>query len=87
MRATMRHAPVTDYLTAYTKLNALSTPVSIIWGREDRTFPYSNHTILLSAIPRATLVTIESAAHVPQYERPREFMSAMRKFYEHEGGN
>lgn len=80
MRATMRRAPVTDYVESYKKLGVLGIPVDIIWGREDRTFPYKNHEILQAAIPKARLITVENAAHVPQYERPNEFMAAFREF-------
>lgn len=77
MRATMKNAPVQDYVDSYKRLGKTMIPVRVIWGREDATFPYSNHTTLLNAIPRAKLVTIENSAHLPQYERSEETNRAL----------
>ena len=70
MRKTMANAPVQSFVSSYEKLGRLSMPVGIIWGNKDATFPYDNHKILISAVPRAKLVTIDNSGHIPQYERP-----------------
>ncbi len=41
-----------------------------IWGREDVSFPDTNHVDALKYMPHAQLATVESAAHLPQYEQP-----------------
>ena len=45
-------------------------PVLAIWGKEDESVPIQFSATLLNAMPRARLVTVESAGHLPHLERP-----------------
>ena len=44
--STMRHTPVQSYSYGYEDLGRLSLPVQVIWGRQDRTFPFKNNKSL-----------------------------------------
>lgn len=68
--STMRHSPLLGYDEGWKRLGQSDIPVLLVWGREDVSFPYANHEQALEWIPQARLVTIENAAHLPQYERP-----------------
>ncbi len=45
-------------------------PVLVFWGRDDRTVPFELSAALLQAMPRARLVPVEDAGHLPHLERP-----------------
>ena len=45
-------------------------PVIAFWGKDDHSVPFEFSATLLQAMPRARLVTVEEAGHLPQWERP-----------------
>jgi pimeloyl-ACP methyl ester carboxylesterase len=47
-----------------------SRPVLAIWGKEDTSVPFEFSAALLEAMPRARLVPVESAGHLPHWEQP-----------------
>jgi pimeloyl-ACP methyl ester carboxylesterase len=51
------------------RLGATPRPVLIVWGRQDRVAPFEDSEALLAAMPRATFVPVDSAAHLPHLER------------------
>lgn len=78
--STMRHMPVDDYRDGYRRLGAARVPVHIVWGRADRTFPYSHHEEARRLMSRATFSTIEDAGHLPHVEQPEAFSRAVIPF-------
>lgn len=72
--STMRHTPVQAYVDRYAELGALPLDVLLVWGREDAAFPYEHHTEAQAAMPRAELLTVDRAGHLPMLERPNEVM-------------
>jgi pimeloyl-ACP methyl ester carboxylesterase len=61
------------------ELGRLAAPVGVIWGWRDRIVPISNLRQIRAVRPDAVVITIPRAAHVPQMERPREFVIAVRR--------
>lgn len=55
-------------------------PVLIIWGREDGVLPVSLGADLHKKLPGSELRVIGGAQHVPHWERPEEFNSAVVGF-------
>jgi pimeloyl-ACP methyl ester carboxylesterase len=55
-------------------------PVLIVWGRQDRTVPFHFSDSLLAAMPRAKLVAVDSAGHLPQWEQPAVTHAALLDF-------
>jgi pimeloyl-ACP methyl ester carboxylesterase len=52
-------------------------PTLLLWGAQDRLIPLKQAQALQHWIPRAELITIERAGHMPQVERPEEFVSSI----------
>jgi pimeloyl-ACP methyl ester carboxylesterase len=44
--------------------------VIAFWGKDDRSVPFEFSAALLQAMPRARLVAVEEAGHLPHLERP-----------------
>jgi pimeloyl-ACP methyl ester carboxylesterase len=55
-------------------------PVLIVWGRQDSGAPFSESASLLAALPRATLVPVDSAGHLPHIEQPGIVIPAVVRF-------
>ena len=47
-----------------------SRPVLVIWGKQDTNVPFENSSELMKVMPRAKLVAVDSAGHLPQWEQP-----------------
>jgi pimeloyl-ACP methyl ester carboxylesterase len=63
-------------------LGRLEAPLGVIWGSRDRVIPISTLRYIRAARPDALVATIPRAAHVPQVERPAEFVAAVRRLLE-----
>ena len=70
--STMRNSPVQSYVEGYDRLDDTHIKTTVIWGRNDATFPYENAEVLRGVMPDIMLHTIENSAHLPQFERPDE---------------
>lgn len=54
--------------------------VLVIWGREDKNVPLDLSEYLLKSVPRARLVAIDEAGHLPQWEQPAVVNKALISF-------
>jgi len=61
-------------------LGANPWPVLIVWGMQDEGVPFSESAALLEAMPRATLVPVDSAGHLPHLDQPDVVVPAVVKF-------
>jgi pimeloyl-ACP methyl ester carboxylesterase len=52
-------------------------PTLLVWGARDGLATMKQAQVLLKWIPGSRLVTIESAGHMPQVERPQEFVTVI----------
>jgi pimeloyl-ACP methyl ester carboxylesterase len=57
------------------KVAALTQPVSVLWGEEDRIVPLSHARSWTDALPAATLAVVPGAGHLPHAEQPAEFFA------------
>lgn len=71
----MRQAALADMPARQTPLS----PTLLLWGEADRFAPLSRARELAAVIPGAQLQSIP-AGHMPQIERPAEFVAAVRQF-------
>jgi len=55
-------------------------PVLVVWGREDQNVPFELSDALLQALPRARLVPVDDAGHLPQWEQPTVVDDALLGF-------
>ena len=59
------------------RLPELAMPVAFLWGDRDRVVPVSALGPLRALVPGAPVEIITRAGHVPQLERPHEFVAAV----------
>lgn len=64
------------------ELGRVEAPLGVIWGWRDRVIPISTLRHIRAARPDVVVATIPRAAHVPQVERPAEFVAAVRRLLE-----
>ena len=55
-------------------LHRIDVPVKIVWGRQDRILPVAIMDELKRLIPKAQTHVVENCGHLPQAERPDEFV-------------
>ncbi|HUA05110.1 MAG TPA: alpha/beta fold hydrolase [Solirubrobacteraceae bacterium] len=60
------------------QLARVEAPLGMIWGWRDRIVPIATLRTIRVVRPDAVVSTIPRAAHVPQVERPREFVIALQ---------
>jgi pimeloyl-ACP methyl ester carboxylesterase len=75
----MANAPV-DQREEIARVGQHGRPVLVIWGMQDRTVPIEQSATLLEAMPRARMVTVDDAGHLPQWEQPAMVNDAMIAF-------
>ncbi|SEK56583.1 alpha/beta fold hydrolase [Rhodococcus maanshanensis] len=70
-------------IVARSNLQALSTikvPTLVVHGRFDRMVPLEGALMLLGYLPTADLVVLNNCGHWPPFERPSDFVAAVRAF-------
>jgi pimeloyl-ACP methyl ester carboxylesterase len=72
--------PYMHSLTLRHLLPAVRTPTLIVWGRDDQIAPLDCGEIYARAIPRARLVTVANCGHMPEFEKPAEFVELVLNF-------
>ncbi|KAL3653378.1 hypothetical protein CASFOL_003059 [Castilleja foliolosa] len=73
-------AMLTDSAPEPKKLSEISCPVLIVTGDTDRLVPSWNSERLSRAIPGSSFKMIKNCGHLPQEEKPEEFVSIVDKF-------
>ena len=73
--------PYMHSLTLPHLLPAIRTPTLIVQGGEDRITPLDCSAYYASAIPGAALVTIAGCGHMPEMEKPEEFVRTVNGFF------
>jgi len=61
-------------------LHMITQPTLIIWGKQDKVLPLKHAYVGAEKIPDAKLQIIDDCGHMPQFERPDEFNSAVLEF-------
>ncbi len=57
-------------------------PALVVWGREDFVLPLRHLADVHATLPQAQIALIERCGHMPQAERPLEFLAATLPFLE-----
>jgi pimeloyl-ACP methyl ester carboxylesterase len=68
--STLRNFKLDDQKTSYETVGKQKRPVMLIWGREDRLFPFGNSEKVRAAIPGIVFHALDATGHLPQYEAP-----------------
>lgn len=53
-------------------LSKIQTPVTIIWGKNDITTPFTDGQVFKNELPNSSLYTIDYASHSPQFTHVQE---------------
>jgi pimeloyl-ACP methyl ester carboxylesterase len=61
-------------------LRRIRAPTLLIWGERDTLVPPAIGDLLRGEIPGSRLLVLERAAHVPMFDRPKEFNAALLSF-------
>jgi pimeloyl-ACP methyl ester carboxylesterase len=61
-------------------LRKITAPTLAIFGRQDGTVPVSDGHLLERLVPDGRLVLIDQCGHFPMYERPQQYLAALRNF-------
>ena len=81
-RGAQRVAPAVAVVAAADlrpRLSELSVPVAFLWGDRDHLFPVSTLEDLRALVPGARAEVIVGAGHVPQLDRPGDFVAAVER--------
>lgn len=62
------------------ELSRLQMPTLIVWGIEDRVFPYWQARDAASRLPKGSLKFIPNCGHLPHVEQPKQFVSILKEF-------
>ncbi|MCY1542380.1 3-oxoadipate enol-lactonase [compost metagenome] len=66
-------------------LGQIRTPVMVVAGEEDRTFPVAETQAMAEAIPTAEFVLMPGTAHLAALENPHEVNKLIAEFIGHSG--
>jgi pimeloyl-ACP methyl ester carboxylesterase len=61
-------------------LHRINIPTLIIWGANDRLFPMEYAYVWQQLIPDSTAIVIPECGHIPQIEKPNDFVSEINNF-------
>lgn len=70
--STIRNDMLNSNIEIYRSLGKLGIPILLLWGRNDRTVPFEQSSLLRDVMPDAEFHVIENCGHIPHYERPAE---------------
>ena len=59
------------------ELSSLRAPARVIWGARDRLLPQGSLEFFRRALPRAEIIVLPDAGHLPHLEAPRELADAI----------
>ena len=61
-------------------LPAIATPTLLVWGRQDGIVPISSCELYQQGIANAQVSVFEDCGHMPEMEKPEEFVNAVLDF-------
>jgi len=59
---------------------SIKAPTLIIWGKQDRIFPFNHAHEAEKRLPNAEVYVIEQCGHCPQFEHPEAFNARVIEF-------
>lgn len=77
--------PYMHSLTLAHLLRGVATPTLLVWGRQDAIVPANCCELYQRAIPGAVAKIIEQCGHMPEMEKPAEFVKAVLDFLTTQG--
>jgi len=68
--STLRHGMLDSFFDTYERIGKLKKPVLLLWGKNDKTVPFDQSTLLLKAFPHAEFHAVDDCGHIPHFEKP-----------------
>jgi pimeloyl-ACP methyl ester carboxylesterase len=68
--STLRHGLLHGAAETYRRIGQQKRATLLIWGRQDRTIPFTDSLVLRKLIPDIEFHPIDEAGHIPHYECP-----------------
>ena len=68
--STLRNKTVNGFPKIYEQIGKLSTPIMLLWGRNDQTLPLEQSDSLLKLISPVEFHIIDDCGHIPHFEKP-----------------
>ncbi|MGD8402825.1 MAG: alpha/beta hydrolase [Anaerolineales bacterium] len=78
--STARNGMLGDFSSTFREVGNQGTPTLLLWGRDDKTVPYTHSRDILAAIPQADLHAFDQCGHLPHYEKPDEVNPLLLEF-------
>jgi len=85
--STLRDYLPMDWSRDFACVGKGSTPVLLVWGKDDRDVPFKVSEEVRAAIPRAQFLAVDDSAHVPFLEHPEIVHPALVNFLRREPGS
>jgi len=79
-RAFWEYLLTSEFPDLTARLDQVRWPTLVITGDDDRIVPTAQSVRLAAELPHAELVVIPNCGHIPQQERPAEFLEAVKGF-------
>jgi pimeloyl-ACP methyl ester carboxylesterase len=77
---TARQCVPADSDEIISKLNRITVPTLILWGRQDAVIPLKVGELLDQDLPNSKLEVFEHCGHIPQEEKPEETIASISRF-------
>jgi pimeloyl-ACP methyl ester carboxylesterase len=78
--STIRNGMLGDFSATYREIGEQGIRTMLLWGRDDRTVPFSHSENLVAAIPQVELHAFDNCGHLPHYEKPDEVNPLLLEF-------
>jgi pimeloyl-ACP methyl ester carboxylesterase len=72
--------PHARYRKLRSRLDRIKPPTLVIWGAEDKLFPFAYGEAWAKGIPNARLITLDRCGHLPHLEAPDRFADTVLDF-------
>jgi pimeloyl-ACP methyl ester carboxylesterase len=69
-----------DFSATYREIGEQGIRTMLLWGRDDRTVPFSHSENLVAAIPQVEFHAFDNCGHLPHYEKPDEVNPLLLEF-------
>jgi pimeloyl-ACP methyl ester carboxylesterase len=78
--STMRNGMLGDFSSTFRKIGELGTRTMLLWGRDDKTVPFTHSEDLVTAISHVEFHAFDNCGHLPHYEKPEEVNPLLLEF-------
>ena len=79
--STIRHFPLYELQAQYDQVGKQALPVALVWGDLDTVVPYLNAELVIRAIPRLHMTTIEGGHHSITYTEAEKVAAPLVRFF------